>query len=130
MKEREFSELYHRAHAAGMAALLVKVPTPMIVRRDAVQVNGEPALDGDYFVPQGPCGFAWIEVYPGNCSFANWLKKNGKARKKYQGGVSIWVSEGEQSVELKEAYARAFAAVLKAANIPGVKGIYANSRLD
>lgn len=127
---KEFSELFSKAHSAGMAALLTTVPTPMIVRPGDICLNGVPVSGETYYVPDGVCGFAWVEVYPGNCTFANWLKKAGKARKQYPSGVCIWVSEGDQSMEKKERYARAFAAVLVAANIPGVKGIYANSRMD
>jgi hypothetical protein len=124
-QSQQFSELYHRAHSAGMAALVTTVPTPMVV------VGGVPGEEPKrFYEPEGMCGFAWIRVRPGNCSFANWLKKNGKARSAYEGGVDIWVSEGNQSVERKERYARAFASVIEAANIPGVKGVYAQSRLD
>ena len=59
------------------------------------------------------CGFAWVTVKPGNCTFANWLKKKGHARKAYGGGVQMWISGYGQSHDKKEAYARAFADKLK-----------------
>jgi hypothetical protein len=126
--EAMYSDLYHKAHSAGMAALVTTVPTPMVV----VEANwdGSEKQDGQrFFESDGMCGFAWIEVLPGNCSFANWLKKAGKGRKGYPSGVHIWVREGGQSIERKERYAQAFAEVLKAANLPGVS-VYPNSRLD
>lgn len=109
-------ELYARAHAAGQAAVEEITPTPMVV------------TDGhrQWHIADGMCGFAWITVRPGNSPFANWLKKNGHARPAYGGGVQIWVSDYNQSIERKYAYAQAFAEVLVKA---GVKA-YAGSRLD
>jgi hypothetical protein len=80
-----------------------------------------------YVVPGGVCGFAWISVRPGNSKFANWLKKNELGRRdSYEGGVKVWVSEFGQSMELKEAYAYAFAAVLQEEGLRA----YAGSRMD
>ena len=44
----------------------------------------------------------------------------------FRSGLSVWVSEGGQSMERKEAYARAYADVLRAAGIEA----YAGSRMD
>ena len=124
-----FSEIYNRAHAAGMQALNTAQPSPMVVTE--ADVFGRPLANAvRHYVSEGACGFAWVRVRPGNCQFANWLKKTGLARKAYEGGVDIWVSEGGQSVERKEAYARAFAKVIREENIPGVKSVYSDSRLD
>lgn len=80
-----------------------------------------------YHVPQGVCGFAWVNIRPGNSSFARWCTKNSKGRpNSYEGGVNVWVHQFGQSMECKEAYARAFAAVLTEA---GIKA-YAGSRMD
>lgn len=59
--------------------------------------------------PFPACGFAWIVVRPGNCPFANWLKKNKNAKRHHAGGVSLWVSKYGQSHDKKKEYARAFA---------------------
>ena len=63
---------------------------------------------------------------PGNCSFANWLKKNKLAHKHYYGGVAIWVGQFNQSMQKKEEYAHAFASVLVDAGI----NAYVGSRMD
>jgi hypothetical protein len=68
-----------------------------------------------------------VIVSPGNCPFANWLKKNGSARKAYNGGVQIWIGDFGQSQERKEACARAIAKSLR--EELGVKA-YADGRLD
>lgn len=125
--ERNFEGLWAAAEAAGLAAGAAVKPRPMIVRQDSILVNGEPALDRDYFVPEGACGFAWVVVRPGNAPFAKWCRKNKASSKHYYGGEQVkWVGEFEQSVERKCAYAYAFADVLQAAGIQAV----ADSRLD
>ena len=115
----EFESLYNRAHEAGMAAGNATTPRPMVV--------SESRSGQSWYVEDGLCGFAWVTVFPGNSSFAHWLKKNKDARKEYGGGVCAkWVSEFNQSVARKEAYAHAFAKVLREA---GIKA-YSGSRLD
>lgn len=75
------------------------------------------------------CGFAWVTVYPANCKFVNWCKKQIKlnnatgafldnlkyGRKEYGGGWTFW-SPGYfngQEISIKEAGAEAFAEVLR-----------------
>ena len=114
-----FEEIYNKAHAAGMAALGVTQPAMMtVVDNRTGQVWHE---------SEGMCGFAWVNVKPGTCAFAKWLKAEKSGYKDYAGGISIWVKEGGQSIERKTAYAEAFAMVLRAF---GVTRAYANSRLD
>lgn len=123
-----FEALYAEAVAAGTAALTAAKPTPIVVGSPSTLFGSDVDRTKEHwFVPEGCCGFAWIKVRPGNSPFANWLKKTKKVSgAAYSGGVDIWVSEGGQSVERKEAYARAFAKVLQAAGI----NCYADSRLD
>jgi hypothetical protein len=48
----------------------------------------------------------------------------GMARKDgYYGGVTVWISEYNQSMARKEAHARAFAAVLSAAGVRAYAGV-------
>lgn len=125
----EFSTLYAKADAAGIAAAKAMTPTPMVVGQAKSFFSNEI----DYTKPveivnDGVCGFAWINLKPGNSPFANWLKKNKLARKdEYYGGVTIWVSDYNQSMERKSAYAGAFARVL---NEAGYKRAYSMSRMD
>lgn len=122
-----FAALYNKAHFAGVDAGNKCVPQPMVVVAGDLMGNPSPGAER-YVCSGGVCGFAWIKVSPGNCKFANWLKKEGKASAAYGGGVQVWVSLFGQSMEQKEAYAYAFADVLKA-GLPGVS-IYAQSRMD
>jgi len=125
--QKEFEQLYQEAHKAGMAALAAKTPRPMVVQQRADPLDDNSEVVQEWFEPEGVCGFAWINVKPGTSRFARWLKANGKGRPdSYYGGVTIWVREGNQSYELKMAYAEAFAAVLVEA---GIKA-YASGRLD
>ena len=126
-KNRKFSELWARADIAGSAAVDETVPVPMVVEEHANQLDDNSPIVRQWHVPDGPCGFAWINIKPGNSAFANWLKTEGIARKDhYYGGVTIWIRKYGQSVQLKEKYATAAAQVL---SNEGVQA-YASSRLD
>jgi hypothetical protein len=121
-----FQLLFAQADAAGKAAAESAVPAPMIVGEETAPFNG--VIDytkPTYFVSEGLCGFAWVS-FKGNTAFGRWAKKTGKATKAYGGGLQIWVSSYGQSVTRKEAYAQAFATVLRDAGIEA----YAGSRLD
>lgn len=110
-------KLHEQAHIAGMKAGNECAPTPMIV-----------AGSGGYreYVSDGVCGFAWVK-FKGNTSFGRGMKKLGLARPAYPTGLSVWVSEFDQSMQRKEAYARAYAAVLRDA---GITDASAGSRMD
>lgn len=121
-KTFNFQAVYAKAVQAGMAAGQGAAPTPMVV------VGGVPGeTPKAWYVSEGACGFAWVNVRPGTSAFAKWLVANKVARKAYEGGVQIWVSEFNQSMARKEAYAEAMAAVFR--NELGVKA-YAGSRMD
>lgn len=126
MNPLDCKNLYESADAAGRKAAEACTPTPMIVS-EADPLSGTPKPNGKaWYVADGACGFAWIKVRPGNCTFARWLKANKGARKGYYGGMELWVSDYNQSIARKEAYASAFAGVIREA---GIKA-YAESRLD
>lgn len=110
---KEFKELYERAYEEGLKAGKEAFPTPMVIKGYA------PIMDG-------VCGFAWVNVKPGNSKFANYLKKNGYARKSYGGGVDIWIGEFGQSMDRKEKMAYKMAEIFREAGIRA----YANSRMD
>jgi hypothetical protein len=116
------SQIMNQAINAGHNALRSNVPNPMIV-------SGQ---GQNYYVSEGACGFAWINVYKYegktirvNSKIGKELKMNG-FRKSYNGAWQYWVSDGGQSVSRKEAYANAFANVLKQYGFEA----YADSRLD
>ena len=114
-----FENLFAQAHEAGMTAGRECVPVPMIVSG----YENQPVMDG-------PCGFAWVNVRPGNSSFAIWLVKTGRARKAYGGGVQIWVRYFDQSYTRKSEYADAMADVFRSSPLTENLRIYAASRLD
>lgn len=123
----DWQAVYDEAHKAGLVALKAAIPTPMVVGTPSTPLGND--IDETkpmYFVEGGVCGFAWVTVRPGNCSFAVWCRKNGIGHKAYYGGWELWVSEGGQSMERKEEYARAFAKVLTK---HGIKA-YSGSRMD
>lgn len=118
--KEECKALYERANAAGHAAAQACVPEPMYVQR----------TDGYVYPPimGGVCGFAWVNIKPGNSAFARYVKDNvhGGRSDSYYGGVSLWVAGYGQSYEQKLAYARGFVGVLEEVGIRA----YAMSRLD
>lgn len=119
-------ELHSKADAAGRVAATQHSPQPMIVQQHANMLDDNSPVVKEYFVSDGVCGFAWINIRPGNCSYALWAKKNLGARKGYYGGMELWVRDFGQSYERKHAYATAYANVLKEY---GIKA-YAGGRLD
>jgi len=124
--KQDWRKLYTEAHDAGMIAGAKALPTPMTVQQHASPFNDNSPVVKEWHVPEGACGFAWVTIRPGTCSFAKWLKKNDLASVAYGGGMQVWVHQFNQSVERKEAYAHAFAEVLR---LHGIKA-YAGSRLD
>ena len=126
-KDQHWAKLHKKAHEAGKKAADNHKPTPMVVGHPAHPLgNDVDPNQPTYHVPEGVCGFAWVVVKPGNCPFANWLKKNEIARPHYQGGVAIWVREYGQSYERKLIYAQAYAKVIQEEGI----NARADGRLD
>ena len=127
-RDAKWQALWDAAHVAGMVAGEAAVPTPMVVVERSNPLDDRSPVVQQYTpVIDGACGFAWVVVYPGNCSFALWAKKHQQARSEYGGGMCVkWVGEFNQSMTRKEAYARAFAEVLRGA---GLKA-YSSSRMD
>lgn len=124
--KQDWQALYDKARAAGLAAGNGATVTPMVVCQHENVADDSSPVAKSYFVADGVCGFAWITIRPGNCSFAKWLAANDLARKSYGGGVSIWVHEFNQSLSRKEVFAHAFADVLSEAGIKATPG----SRMD
>lgn len=120
----EFREIYIAAHEAGMAAVEKAQVAPMIVQAHANPMDDNSPVVKSYFVEDGVCGFASVIVK--NIKFANFLKKNNIGRKNWSTGYAINVSAFNQSLQKKEAYAYAFASVLKSNDIDA----YVDSRMD
>jgi hypothetical protein len=121
----KFEAALVKAIEAGMAAGAGNKPRAMVVQ-EMVGMTSE--VKQSWYESEGACGFAWVNVAPGNSPFANWLKKAGLARKSYYGGVDIWISDFGQSVDRKEACASAMAKCLQMEL--GMSSISSMSRLD
>jgi hypothetical protein len=127
-RDREFQILFNEARIAGLQAAAAEQVVPMIVAEHSNPLNDE----------GGCCGFAWVllKVRRGRedgydntltAQFGNWMKKNGHGKHSdYEHGVSMWIHEYGQSMQRKEAYAGAFAQVLRNAKIRA----YSQSRMD
>ena len=120
--------IYEQAHAAGMAAGNGCTPTPMVVGQPTTPLGNDIDYSKEtYYVADGVCGFAWINIKPARGKFVKYLKDNDIGRKdSYYGGYTIWVSGFGQSMTRKENYARAFVKVLEE---NGLKA-YAMGRMD
>jgi len=104
--EADLADAYDAAHDA-VTDLQV---APMIV-------NGR---EGSYFVEGGVCGFARVEVRPRTSAWSKWLRGRGWYSSDYHKCVYLNISDFGQSLQRKEAFARAFAAHLTAKGYPGV----------
>ena len=143
-----YEGLLKAAVAAGWKAAREATPTPMTVY-EADGLTDRPKPGGkSWYVSEGVCGFAWVTLRPATTGFARWLRKHrmadrndwggrdalrstneaegGSWSKGYHGGYEMWVWAGGQSLARKEAFARAFADVLKDAGYT----TYVGSRMD
>lgn len=125
-RDQAFADLFARADAAGRAAAEATRPTPMVVQQHRDVLDDASPVVQEWVVPSGVCGFAWVTIHPATSAAARYAKKHLGARTAYRGGMEIWVAAYGQSMELKEAYAHAYARVLRDA---GLKA-YSGSRMD
>lgn len=117
-----FVTILTRAHEAGMAQVEV-------AKKSLAMYNAVDAFTGKVYPEPFPiCGFAWVNLKPATSTFARWLVKNtsGWSKDGYYGGLTLWISDFNQSHDLKFAYASGYAKVL---NAYGFKA-NAMSRLD
>lgn len=122
----KYQEIWQEAVAAGTAAGESAIPAPMVVGESTSVFGSEIDFSKPtYYVSEGVCGFASIH-FKGNTAFGRWAKKSGLARNGYGGGLYVWVREFGQSLTRKEAYASAFAEVLRKNGIE----VWIDSRLD
>lgn len=123
-----------KAKAAGKAAVEKLDVIPMIVGQETSLFSGKiDTSKPTYYVADGVCGFAWVNVYPvnkGNTRVGKeerkLLENFGFRKNDYEKSYQLWISEFNQSMQKKETYARAFAEVLR---VNGLKA-YSGSRMD
>jgi len=126
MYKLDYDVLCQKAHEAGIAAVDKLQVRPMVVQSHANPLDDGSPVVKEYFVADGVCGFAWVK-FPGVGPFAKYAKEYLGARSAYPKGLCFSIRAYDQSMQKKEAYAEAYAAVLREAGIPGV---YAESRMD
>ena len=130
---REFQALWDKATQAGRDAVAACNPTPMVVQQHANMLDDNSPVVKQWIVADGACGFAWVKIRPANSAFAKWAKTQPRTgeyleprKDSYEGGLCVWITVGNQSIQKKEAYAHAMAKVLREAGI----NAYPMSRLD
>lgn len=100
---------------AGKKAADEHTPQAMVVQQHKHVLDDNSPVVKEWHVAGGVCGFAWVNIKPGTCSFAKWLVKNGKGRSdSYYGGVTVWVGDYGQSMTTKQAYCGAYAKMYNA----------------
>ena len=122
--------ILNEAEEAGKKALEECNPQPMVVEEHMDMFNDNSPVKQSWHVSDGVCGFAWINIKAksgSNRRFINELKLLKIAsnnindftstvlfkKDSYYGGFTYWVHDGGQSMQRKEDFAHAFAAVLK-----------------
>ena len=114
MSKLSCEDIFAAADEAGRLAVSRTKVVPMVVGHAKSIFSNEI----DYSRPvevveDGVCGFAWVNIKPANSKFAKFLVERKLARKdSYYGGICMSVSDYNQSMTKKEAYAYAFARVL------------------
>ena len=134
LSKTALKSLMRKAHEAGMAAGKAAMPPTMIVSKHANPLDDSSRVVKEWIVPDGPCGFASVTIRPANSRAAKVMaevfdgKFGGRAsRNSYSGGMMLWIYEFNQSMVRKEAYAHAFAEVLRNA---GIERVHSESRMD
>ena len=118
--------IFTAADRAGKKAVEGLKVTPMNVVQHANPGDDNSPVVKSWHVPDGVCGFAYVIIKPATCRFVHFLKEGGTGYKHYYGGWSYPIHLYDQSLQKKEAYARAFAKVL---NDHGIKA-HVDSRMD
>lgn len=129
-----FHEVCDEADIAGLKAVQELTVIPMIVGETKNLFSN----DIDYsksteYIEDGPCGFSWVSVKPkhkGNTRLGKEeraeLEEMGLFKNEYTKTYQLWISQFNQSIQKKEAYARAFSKVLQQYGYNAIPG----SRLD
>jgi hypothetical protein len=128
-----FQEIWDEACKAGRDAVEKLNVVPMVVQEHQNMLDDKSPVAQSWFVADGVCGFAWINIRPASrvgrndCDFAKWCRANRiGSYDDYAKAWNIWVSDYNQSMQKKEAYADAAASVLQKYGIRA----YSGSRMD
>lgn len=121
LSKTQAKRMVYEAEQAAVKAANGAQPEGMIVF-EADGLSNRPKPDARaYFVSGGVCGFAWVNVKPGNGRIARALKQLGGNSRvancsadSYYGGVTAWMFVGGQSHARKCEAAAAYARVIEA----------------
>lgn len=110
--------MWNEAQEAALKAFDDCIPTPMVVGQSSLFSGG--IIPGtEEVVPDGVCGFAWINIKPARGPLVKFLKERGYGNRGVYGGYTLSFYEicpsrrGSQSMEKKIAACRAFVEVVK-----------------
>lgn len=130
---QELKALCEAGDVAGREAVANTRVTPMIVGQETYFGSGKLIPETMEYVESGVCGFAWVSVTPAHKGTTRIgkqeraaLEANGFSKDVYGKRYMRSISDYNQSMQKKEAHARAFAKVLSDAGIYA----YAQSRID
>lgn len=127
--DQDFERILREAYQVGENAARATVTTPVVVGHPTKPWGNNIDPTKPMYTIPGLCGFASVNVKPGNSRFANWLKKTGNGRKdSWEGGVRLNLNSNSQLYEENKNRAVAVARYLR--NALGMDRIYADSRLD
>jgi hypothetical protein len=128
-----FTEICENADMAGRKAVKELNVIPMVIGQETYFGSGVIDPSTREYVSDGPCGFAWVLVFPANKGNTRLgkeerrvLESAGFRKNDYEKSYQLWISDFNQSMQKKEAYARAFAEVLRENGIRA----YSGSRMD
>ena len=129
-----FTAICEKASQAGYAAVETARVVPMVLGQETSLFSG--VIDETkptYFVEDGVCGFAWVSVKPENIGNTRLGKQERRAleavgfrKNDYEKTYLLRISDFNQSMQKKEAYADAYAKVLRGHGIRA----YSGSRMD
>ena len=131
---KSFEMICNEATEAGKAAVEKLQVVPMIVGQGtSLFSNDIDRTKPTYYVADGVCGSAWVDVFPANKGNTRAgkeerkiLESAGFRKNDYTKTHQLWISDYNQSMQKKETYARAFAEVLRT---NGIKA-HSRSRMD
>ncbi len=107
-----FEETYRQADIAGIEAGNKIQPIAMVVNEHSNPLNDQSDIVKSYYVADGVCGFAWLEL-KGNTSFGKWALAAHVARKGYPNGLAIWCHHFGQSMQRKTKWAHTVSQYLR-----------------
>ena len=74
--------IYTEAHALGIKAGNECSPTPMVVGTPSTPLGDDIDYSKDtYYVSDGVCGFAWVNIKPARGGFVKYLQEQDIGRK-------------------------------------------------